>query len=74
MCKSPKFSRYGIFESYGRLHKFVGHNPSKNLLKDEQNFKSRDIKKGGSNIKRRSAVSLGPPCPTFLNKYFILKY
>ena len=66
MCKNPKFSKDGIFGSHGRLHKFKGHNPSKNLLKDEQNFRRWDVKKGGSNKKGGSAMALGPPHAPFL--------
>ena len=34
---------------------FKGYNPSENLLKDDQNFTRRDVKKGGSNKKGESA-------------------
>ena len=33
---------------------FKGYNPSENLLKDDQNFTRRDVKKGGSNKKGES--------------------
>ena len=36
-------------------------------MKDEQNFKRRDVKKGESNKKGPSAMALGPPRPPFLN-------
>ena len=48
-----------IFEPHGRLNKFKGHNPSENLMKDDQNFKRRDVKKGGSNKMGESAMALG---------------
>ena len=36
-------------------------------MKDDQNVKRRDVKKGGSNKKGESAMALGPPRPPFLN-------
>ena len=51
----------------GRLNKFKGHNPSKNLMKDDQNFKRRDVKKGGSNKTGESTMAQGPTRPPFLN-------
>ena len=53
----------------GDSTKLAGHSPSDNLLKYEQNFKRRDVKKGGPNIKGRSAMELGPPCPPFLKVF-----
>ena len=42
-----------------------------NLMKDDQNLKKRDVKKGGSNKKGESAMALCPPRPLFsTHKYF----
>ena len=58
----------------GDSKKFKGHNPSKNLLKDNQNFKKRNVKKGGSNKKKKSAIAAGSPHPPLLNAEVFLKY
>ena len=36
-------------------------------MKDDENLKRRNVKKGGSNKKEESAMALGPPLPPFLN-------
>ena len=61
-AKIQNFQRTVSLDPNGRLHKFKGHNSSNNLLKDEQNLKKRNVKKGGSNIKLRSAMVQGSPC------------
>ena len=69
-AKIQHFQRMVSLDPMGDSTKFAGHSPSENLLKDEQNFKRRDVEKGGPNIKGRPAMELGPPC--FWNVYFII--
>ena len=66
-AKVKNFSEDGIFGFHGRLNKFKGHNPSENLMKDDQNFKRRDVKKEGSNKTGESTMALGPTHRPFLN-------
>ena len=66
MKKSKIFQGQYLW-TYGRLNQFKDHNPSENLLKDDQNFKRRNVKKGELNKKGESTMTLGPPRPPFLN-------